>query len=46
MRYEGTVYFNDHSKKYIVTDGILQSFDENGNQTSTKKYVKGYPVGS
>ena len=46
MRYEGTVYFNDHSKKYIVTDGTLQSFDENGNQTSTKKYVKGYPVGS
>ena len=46
MRYEGTVYFNDHSKKYIATDGTLQSFDENGNQTSTKKYVKGYPMGS
>lgn len=46
MRYEGTVYFNDHSKKYIVTDGTLQLFDENGNQTSTKKYVKGYPMGS
>lgn len=46
MRYEGTVYFNDHSKKYIVTDGTLQLFDEKGNLTSTKKYVKGYPVGS
>lgn len=45
MRYEGTVYFNDHSKKYIVTDGTLQSFDENGKLASTKKYVKGFPIG-
>lgn len=45
LRYEGTVFFNGN-KKYIVNDGTLQSFDEKGNQTSTKKYVKGFPIGS